>query len=131
MSDSYAVKLLVVAAGGAVGSGLRFAISGWVNRAAPLSTFPWGTLVVNGFGCLLIGLLAGFAEERQVLAPTTRLLLLVGVLGGFTTFSTFAWETFSLVDRDHEWARALGNVTLHVVLGLAAVWVGYVQARLI
>ncbi|MCP3904356.1 MAG: fluoride efflux transporter CrcB [Planctomycetes bacterium] len=124
------MKLLIVAAGGALGTGLRYAMSGWVYRVTPMAAFPWGTLVVNVLGCLLIGLFAGLAEQRQVLGPMTRLFLLIGVLGGFTTFSTFAYETYGL-GRDQESVRALGNITLHVVLGLVGVWAGYVLSRLI
>ncbi|MHC5114161.1 MAG: fluoride efflux transporter CrcB [Planctomycetota bacterium] len=129
MTESYAVKLLAITAGGAVGSGLRFMLHAWVNRLAPIPHFPWGTLAVNGLGCLLIGVLAGLVDERQLLTPTTRLVLIVGVLGGFTTFSTFAYDTLTLA-RDHAWSHALGNVTLQVGVGLAAVWVGYAIARL-
>ncbi len=72
-------------------------ISGWVQRLVVTGVFPYGTLVVNVLGCFLIGILGGLAEYRQVLEPGQRLFLMIGVLGGFTTFSTFAFETLSLM----------------------------------
>ena len=120
---------LLVGAGGFVGAILRFGVSGWVHRLAGFSGFPYGTLVVNVAGCLAIGLLAGLAESRQLLTPETRLLLLIGVLGSFTTFSTFGYETLALV-RDGALIRAAANVTLHVGLGLGAAWGGLVLSRI-
>jgi CrcB protein len=79
---------------------------------------------VNVAGCLLIGAAAAAADTRQLLSPEARLFLMVGVLGGFTTFSTFGYETLALA-RDGEALRAAANVITHVVLGLAAVWAGY------
>jgi len=129
MGDSYAAKVMLVALGGGIGSGLRYMIGGWVQRLVPMSAFPWGTLVVNVIGCLVIGVLAGL-QERSVLASPTRLFLMGGVLGGLTTFSTFALESMTLA-QDSEMGRALGNVTLHLGLGLIAVWVGFVIARIL
>lgn len=121
-------QVLAVALGGAVGSSLRFLVGGWVHRALPGTAFPIGTFVVNLAGCLVIGLLAGLADFRQVLTPTARLFLLVGLLGGFTTFSSFAYETFTLA-RDAETAKALANAVLQVTLGFGAAWAGYATAR--
>ena len=129
MSASYIGQILIVGLGGFVGSSLRFVISGWVQRVDPVSQFPYGILTVNVIGCLLIGLLGGLAEFRGVLDPGQRLFLLIGILGGFTTFSTFAFETFELA-QDAETVRALLNTMLHVVLGFGAAWLGYVVARL-
>lgn len=123
-------RLLWVGAGGFIGSSLRFLVSGWVYRALPTAAFPWGTLAVNVLGCFLIGLASGVAESRGVLGPGLRLFLLIGLLGGFTTFSTFAYETVTL-GQDSETARALANVGLQVVCGLVAVWAGSVVARLL
>ena len=75
-------------------------------------------------GRLLIGLIAGLAESRQLFGPEIRLFALIGVLGGFTTFSTFAYETFAMI-RDDEYLRATANAGVHVILGLALVWLGY------
>ena len=124
------IKLLLVGGGGFLGSVARYLVSGWVYRLLDEEAFPFGTLAVNVAGCLLIGLLSGLAEARQVLSPEARLFVLIGFLGGFTTFSTFGFETFVLV-RGTQIGAALLNVGLSVLLGLAAVWAGYVLARLL
>lgn len=119
---------MIVGAGGFIGSALRFVVSGWAQRVASTGGFPYGTLVVNVLGCLLIGLLGGLAEYRQVLEPGQRLFLMIGILGGFTTFSTFAFETLSLA-QDAELLKAIVNTLLQVVLGFAAAFVGMAAAR--
>lgn len=121
-------QLLLVGAGGFIGSVFRFLISGWVQRLAVTGVFPYGTLAVNVLGCFLIGILGGLAEYRQVLEPGQRLFLMIGVLGGFTTFSTFAFETLSLM-QDAELLKSLVNTLLQVCLGLAAAFAGFVGAR--
>ncbi len=120
--------VLLAGLGGFLGSAGRYLLGGWVHRAVPFTTFPLGTLVVNASGCLLIGLLAGLADSRQLLGPEARVFLFIGVLGGFTTFSSFAYETLALA-RDGEMARALLNVAAQVTLGLAAAWLGYTIVR--
>jgi CrcB protein len=120
--------LLLVGGGGFLGSVSRWLVAGWVHRALGVSAFPVGTLVVNVAGCLVIGLAAGLAEGRGVLGPEARLFLLLGFLGGFTTFSTFGYETVGLA-RGGEDLHALANVGLHLGLGLAAVWLGGALAR--
>ena len=117
-------QILIVGMGGFLGSVSRFAVGGWVQRLAPAVAFPVGTLLVNIVGCFLIGLTTGFIEFRQLFGPNARLFLLIGVLGGFTTFSSFAHETTSLA-RDGDMLRALANIGLQVVLGLAASGLGY------
>jgi len=87
------------------------------------------TLVVNSAGCLLIGFLSGLAENRSVFGPEVRLFLFIGVLGGFTTFSSFAYETFSLT-RDTENLAAAVNIIAQLILGLVGVWFGNTLARL-
>lgn len=94
----------------------------------PLSEFPLGTLAVNVVGCLLIGVLHGLAETRQIISPELRLLLMIGMIGGFTTFSTFGYETLALL-RDAEVFRAMANVTVQVLFGLIAVWLGDMLGR--
>ncbi|MBI4311358.1 MAG: fluoride efflux transporter CrcB [Chloroflexi bacterium] len=122
------LTILYVAIGGSIGSVLRFLLSGWVQSALGHPNLPNGTLVVNLAGSLAIGCLAGFFEARGLLASEARALLLVGFLGGFTTFSSFGFETLSML-RSGAMAAALGNVALHVLLGLGAVWLGYTVSR--
>ena len=121
-------QIILVGIGGFIGSVFRFLLSGFVHRLVPLSEFPFGTFAVNVVGCLLIGLLNGLAETRQVISPELRLFLMIGILGGFTTFSAFGYETLSLI-RGAEVFRAMGNVFLHVLFGLVAVWLGDMLGR--
>ncbi len=114
--------------GGFIGSAGRFALSGLVQRWFPLSVFPYGTLAVNVIGCLAIGFIGGLLEQRQILTPSQRLFLLVGVLGGFTTFSAFAYETLNLLHAS-DFARAIANVVAQVVFGLTVAWIGYLTAQ--
>ena len=124
------LKSLWVGLGGFLGSSARYWLGGLLNQLSPQALFPYETLVINLSGCLGIGLLAGLAEFRGIFTPEMRLFLLVGILGGFTTFSTFGYETFQLL-RDGEVFLAGLNVTLQAGLGLVAVWAGYGLARLI
>jgi len=118
----------VIGAGGLIGALARYGLSGLVHRLMPATTFPYGTLVVNLTGCLLIGLVAGLAEARQVFGSEFRTFALIGVLGAFTTFSTFGYETFAMI-RDHQYLPAAVNVGTHVAVGLALVWLGYALAK--
>ena len=124
-----APQIILVGIGGFIGAVFRFLLSGFVHRLVPLSEFPFGTLAVNVVGCLFIGLLNGLAETRQVIGPELRLFLMIGMLGGFTTFSAFGYETLELI-RDAEVSRAMGNVFLQVLLGLVAVWLGDMLGRI-
>ena len=119
---------LWVAIGGALGSVARYACSGFALRLVGAG-FPWGTLFVNVTGSLIIGLLAGVmsADGRPLLSEDARAFLMVGVLGGFTTFSSFSLETLTLA-RNGEWLGAGANVVVSVVLCLVAVWLGYMGA---
>ena len=118
------INAAVIGSGGFLGALARYGLSGLVHRQVPLTTFPYGTLLVNLLGCLLIGVVAGYAESRQLFGPEVRMFVLIGVLGGFTTFSTFGYETFAML-RDNDLLRAAANVGAHVILGLALVWLGY------
>lgn len=117
-------NFLIVGCGGFLGSALRYGVSGWAQRLVPSGLFPVGTLVVNVVGCFVLGLLGGYAENVGLFGPSTRLFLFLGVLGGFTTFSTFGYETMAML-RDGQSFGALANVGLQIVLGLAGVWLGY------
>ncbi len=121
------MRFVLVAVGGAIGSTLRYALDGAVYRWLP-PTFPFGTFVVNVTGCAVFGLLLGVGEQRLVVGSPARTFLLIGVLGGFTTFSSFAFETVQLL-RDGEWMLGAGNVVGQVVLGLAALWIGFALGR--
>ena len=118
------INAVMVGSGGFLGALARYGLGGFVQRQVPGTTFPYGTLVVNLLGCLLIGLFAGLVESRQLLTPELRLFGLIGVLGGFTTFSTLGHETFTMV-RDGLYLSAATNVGLQVVLGVTLVWLGY------
>ena len=124
------LKLLLVGTGGFIGSVFRYILSGAVYQIFEKPWFPYGTLAVNIIGCLLIGFLSGLAENRQILSPEMRLTILIGLLGGFTTFSTFGYESFNLA-RDSQWIAAGANIGLQIILGVGAVWVGHVLSRLI
>ena len=116
-------KLILIAVAGGAGSLLRFGLSGWVQKASD-SPFPLGTLSVNVLGCLMIGVLTALFTGPYLLRDEIRFAILVGLLGGFTTFSTFAWETTALMN-DGQWARAGMNILLSNILGLGAAWLGY------
>lgn len=116
-------KILFIAFSGALGSVLRYACAGWVQRSTS-GLFPVGTLAVNVVGCACIGFFGLALSEHVLVREEHRLALLVGLFGGFTTFSTFGWETFALIN-DGQWYRAGANVLVSNVLGLFAVWFGY------
>jgi CrcB protein len=116
-------SILFVAWGGALGSVCRYLLSIWTQSAAQSIDFPYGTLAVNLIGCFLIGVLAQLAEARSAFTSETRVFLFVGVMGGFTTFSSFGSETINLL-RDGEMVNALANVAANVILGLTLVWLG-------
>lgn len=123
-------RWILVGLGGMIGTLARYATGGLVARMRAGATFPVETLVINVAGCLAIGFLAGLSEARGVFTPTTRAFLFVGLLGGFTTFSTFGYETFQLL-RDGQIGAGLVSVALQVTLGLGAVWAGDMLARLV
>jgi CrcB protein len=116
-------NLLLVGTGGFLGSVARYYLTGWATQTGHATRFPLGTLVVNVTGCLLIGFLAALAEYAHLLTPPARLFLLTGFLGGFTTYSAFAYETYFL-GREHMAVAAFANVALQLVLGLGAVLLG-------
>jgi CrcB protein len=124
------MRALLVGFGGFAGAILRYAVSGWVHRVLGVESFPVGTLAVNVSGCLVLGALAGLAEFRGGLTPDSRALLFIGMLGGYTTFSTFGYETFRLLSAGETAAAAL-NATSNLVAGVLAVWLGFVLARLL
>ncbi len=130
-------RLLVIGAGGALGAILRFLTSEavshsrWAQPSRVLgSSFPWGTLVVNLTGCLAIGVATGLCYRRLLLHPDLRAFLLVGLLGGYTTFSTFSLETLELL-RDGDHLPALINGLGSPILGIFGVWLGLSLSKLL
>ena len=122
-----ASKLALIALAGAVGTLCRYGLSSGVQRLAGAG-FPWGTWSVNVFGCFLIGLVATITEERVVISSQTRIIILAGFMGAFTTFSTFAFETDVML-RGGQWFAAFGNVAGQTLLGLLCVFLGIALGR--
>jgi CrcB protein len=121
-------SLVLVALGGALGALARAALSVAIQARWP-SRLPWGTITVNLTGCFVLGVLSGVLATRPHLSPTWRTFGAVGVLGAFTTFSTFENETLALLERGAIGA-AFGNVAISIVAGLLAVWAGQAIGRL-
>jgi fluoride exporter len=122
-------NILLVGLGGSIGSILRYLTQRWVNESYQ-HNFPLATFLVNVFGCLLIGILYALGEKGNILSPQTRLLLVTGFCGGFTTFSTFAFENMNLLrvgDNFYFSLYAVGSV----VLGIAAVYIGSLFIKLL
>jgi len=118
---------MLVMFGGALGSATRYAVGTAINvRVGP--RFPLGTIVINITGSFLIGFLMILLTERLQLNPNWRLLLVVGFLGGYTTFSSFEFETYQAIRDGGNWI-GLANVVASVVLGFAGVWLGATLAR--
>jgi len=120
---SILVKLLIVGTGGFVGSVFRFLISGFVQKISSLIAFPIGTLSVNLLGCFIFGFLIQFAESHNLFSGEASMFVFVGILGGFTTFSTFSNDSFNLM-RDGNYTSALISLSFHIVFGLGAIWLG-------
>jgi len=120
-------RYLIVMLGAALGGLARYvagtAVLQRFTTRFPENVFPLGTLVVNVTGCFLIGILMTLFIARGDANPNLRLLLVTGFLGGYTTFSSFAWESFEAVDKEEVWV-GLANIVLSVVLGYLAVWFG-------
>jgi CrcB protein len=122
-------KVILLSVGGAIGALLRYGLGGAVYKITG-THFPFGTLAVNVIGCLLIGFLGVLHQEKFLFGPNMRLFLMIGILGAFTTFSSFGYETWELV-KASEWLKAGLNVVLSVVLSFAGLWVGVIIGRLI
>ena len=116
-------NLLLIGLGGFMGALLRYSVSGLIQNLSKSMNFPYGTLFVNLLGCLLIGALSQVAEIRGVISPEARSFIFIGLLGAFTTFSTFGNDTVSLFQDGKDFLSYV-NIGLHLVLGLSAVWLG-------
>jgi fluoride exporter len=123
------VNMLAIALGAAIGANLRYGLATWaVQRFG--GAWPYGTFLINVLGCLIIGALLTLAATRMPLSEPVRLLLVTGLLGGFTTFSTFGYESFTLITTGN-WLGAGLYIGASVVLGLVAVFLGAGLVRLI
>jgi CrcB protein len=116
-------ELLFVGLGGAAGSMLRLVVGRFLNVG-----FPWGTLLVNVAGCLILGLLLGLVERGQLNFPAVRVMLVTGFCGGFTTFSAFMGENLSML-RAGEFMAFILYTAGSMVLGLAMVWLGWIISK--
>jgi len=122
-------RLILIGLAGFAGTVLRYGLSGWTARRFG-ETFPLGTLVVNMIGCFLAGLLFYLMFDRYLVNQTIRTVVIIGLLGGFTTFSSFGLQTFTLL-RDGEVGLALLNIAASNLGGLLMVWFGYSLARVL
>ena len=124
------IKILMIGMGGFTGSICRHMTTEFSNKFFSEPFFPYGTILVNITGCLFIGFLGGLFETKQVFTSEIRALILIGFLGGFTTFSTFGYEIFTIA-RNGQLAVALANFMLHIILGFGAVWFGFSMYKLL
>ena len=123
-------NVFIIGAGGAIGAVLRYLVVFSTQSFKEKLPLPLGTLLVNVCGCLLIGILATLAESGQVLTPESRNFLIVGILGAFTTFSTFGYESITLLN-ERNLLHFFGNLAAQLVLGLGAVWLGINLVKII
>jgi len=122
-------RFLWICLGGAAGTGARYLLSGWLLRTAGPG-FPWGTLAVNVLGSFLLGLIMQVAIATDLLSPTLRLALTTGVMGGFTTYSTFNYETLQYLQQS-DWLMGSLNLAVTVVACLTAGSLGLAAGRLL
>ena len=123
-------KTIAVLLGGALGTGMRYFLSTFVYSVIQQPSFPYANLIINVSGSFVIGLLAELFDARLLVSPTVRVAILTGVLGGYTTFSSFSFETYSLL-RDGQMGLVVANASGSVLLGLLAVWLGVRVAQMI
>lgn len=123
-------KLMLIGLGGFTGALLRYSVSGFVQNWSKNVSFPYGTLAVNLIGCFIIGALSQLVESQNVFPPEARSFVFIGLLGAFTTYSTFGNETVNLM-MDGESLLSVANIGLHLLLGLGAVWFGRVTVALV
>lgn len=121
------VQFVLVCLGGAVGTGARYLLSGWVLQAFG-ATFPYGTLAVNTIGSFLLAAIMYIGTEATMMSPALRLVLTTGMMGGFTTYSTFSYETMKYL-HDGAWTVAVANILVTVIGCLAACLSGQAAAR--
>jgi len=122
-------SLIMVGIGGFFGSMGRYAMVVWVKHLCKGDIFPWGTLVVNALGCLVLGYASGLVYHKNLLSSHLQLLIMVGFLGGFTTFSTFGADTVNLF-RTHHNTTGLLYVLAQLVLGVSLSWGGFAASKI-
>jgi fluoride exporter len=122
-------RLIWIALAGAAGTLARFGLSEWVKQYLGIA-FPWGTFAVNMIGSFLFGVVWALAEERNILSADTRLILLTGFMGAFTTFSTFIFDTGSFFTAS-QWLLGFANIAAQLVVGLIALFLGLGVGRLV
>ena len=122
-------KYLAVGLGGFVGSVFRYGMSGFLYRILG-DRFPYGTLAVNILGCFTIGILMSLFEQRWLVQPNVRLFLTIGILGGFTTFSTFSFETIEML-KGGNFGMGFLNIFGSMIFCLAATWLGSIADKLL
>lgn len=119
--------ILLITLGGGIGSAMRYLTSVGVNKYFP-AIFPWATLTVNVIGCLIIGIVLGFCEQRQLIGSDLKNFLVAGFCGGYTTFSAFASENLHLFQSGNSLTAFL-YIAVSVLAGLLAVWLGFSLAK--
>ena len=122
------LKIMMVAVGGGIGATTRYLVSTWAAEKFG-TNFPYGTLIVNVVGCFIIGAFMTLTTERLIVSPYWRLLVTVGFVGGLTTFSSYSYETFKLL-QDADIMMAMYNLLSNVIIGFFATWLGISMARL-
>src|ERR1700761_6158220 len=124
-------QYLVIGLGGALGSMLRFGLGSWIDATVSKAgqVFPWGTIVVNITGCFVIGFIAAMSapDSRTMISPLMRQFIMIGILGGYTTFSSFSLQTLTLA-QSGQWGGAVADVLISVVVCLLGVWLGAMLA---
>ena len=117
-------NVFLVGIGGFIGSIMRYLVTIWSDSLFQEISFPLGTLIANISGCLVLGFLNGWAESHQFFTAQIRLFMFVGILGSYTTFSTFSYETVKMMQNGDSF-QAMMNITLQVIIGLFAAFIGF------
>lgn len=122
------IKILLVGLGGFAGSICRYLVNDTAQKLFSHQYIPYGTITVNILGCLIIGVMGGLSETRQIFSPEIRSMILIGFLGGFTTFSAFGYELFTAAKSGQIFPAGV-NLMIHVIFGVGAVWFGFVISK--
>jgi fluoride exporter len=117
-------SIFIVGIGGFIGSIMRYLVTIWSNSLFQGTSFPFGTLIANISGCLFLGLLNGWADNHQFFTAQIRLFMFVGILGSYTTFSTFSYETIKMM-QNGDLFQAMMNTAVQVIIGFFAAFIGF------